>query len=85
MEGVYYRGGKYENYRGFLVLDAELRGTDSSVTVKLGLNATQIKFPLRYIWPETTTEREGAISASGSVCPYCVRRTGGCYRKGAVR
>ena len=47
-----------------LVLNCPWKGLDSLVMVKLGLMVTQVKFPLKYILPETTTEREGAVSAS---------------------
>jgi hypothetical protein len=46
------------------VLNHPWKGLDSLVMVKLGLIATQVKFPLKYILPETTAEREGAVNAS---------------------
>jgi hypothetical protein len=48
-----------------LVITAPLKGIQSSTTVKLGLNTTQIKFPLNYITPEMMTEREGVVSILG--------------------
>jgi hypothetical protein len=66
MRGLYYRAGKYEGRRGVLVLRSPAKELDSAVTVKLGLIATQVKFPLKYILPESTTEREGAVNAPQS-------------------
>ena len=63
-EGIYYRGGKYEGCRGMLVLNHPWKGLDCSAMVKLGIMVTQVKFPLKYILPEMTTEREGAVKAS---------------------
>jgi hypothetical protein len=66
MHGLYYWAGKYEGRRGVLVLRSLPEGLDSAVTIKLGLFATQVKFPLKYILLELTTERDSAVNAPQS-------------------
>jgi hypothetical protein len=52
-----YRNGRYENRCGFLVLTEKPPTTDTSVQVKVGYEESRLSFPLRYLFPETTTER----------------------------
>jgi hypothetical protein len=52
-----FRNGRYENQCGFLVLTNKVKSTNDSVTVKVGYEESRLTFPVRYLFPETTTER----------------------------
>jgi hypothetical protein len=54
-----FRNGRYENQSGYLVLTDKPSTLDTSVTVRIGYRESQLSFPIRFIIPETTTEREG--------------------------
>jgi hypothetical protein len=61
-----WHNGAYENACGFLVLTKVPKSINDSVIVKIGYNQSKIYFPLRYIFPQVTTERSMFISRSAA-------------------
>jgi hypothetical protein len=59
-----WRNGKYEDQIGFTVLTRVLSNVDDKILVKLGYNETSLTFPLKYLHPEMTTERDRLVPAS---------------------
>lgn len=57
-----YRNGRYDGHRGFTVIKSHLRNIDTVIVVKLGLDETQVKIPIKYVFPETTTEHAPSVS-----------------------
>lgn len=63
-----YRGGIYEGSRGFTYLKTPPKNTNTAIFVKLGLEETKIKVPIKYLFPETTTDR-GRLTTDNKVKP----------------
>jgi len=57
-----WHNGAYEDACGILVLTKVPKSVDDSVVVKIGYNRSKIYFPLRYIFPQITTERPMFVS-----------------------
>jgi hypothetical protein len=61
-----FHNGRYENQCGFVILKTAPTNVNNSVTVKIGFEETQRPFLLRYLHPQTTTERPPFVSVEKS-------------------
>lgn len=52
-----FHNGTYEDADGFTVLTGIPKNTDTSIFVKVGFEQSRIRFPLRFLFPEMTTQR----------------------------
>jgi hypothetical protein len=59
--------GRYDNACGWMVLTKPLSDVDDHIAVKLGYTQSNLYFPARHIFPETTTERPGFVHASAAL------------------
>lgn len=49
--------GRYKNNCGFIILQGVPANVNSSTTVRVGFAESQRSFPIKYLYPQTTTER----------------------------
>lgn len=58
-----WRGGKYDGKRGVTVLEAVPTSVSETIKVLVGHEMLKLSFPCRTLFPETSTERPGYVSA----------------------